>query len=642
MGVSPYTGKVLRVDLSTGKSTEAPTAACAERFLGGRGIAAKIYWDEVPPQVKALDPENRLIFATGPLGCYPAIGATRWVACGKSPALSPEHFTYSNFGGHWGAELKFAGYDALVVHGKADKPTYLFLHDDKAELRDASALWGKGAIETRETLKAELGSSVKVVTTGPAGENQVALATLLADNDASGSGGLGAVMGSKKLKAVVVKGARKAFPVASPERFHELLDTFRLLRGGAPPSGEALTTGPQTKKDVCYGCIGNCARRIYQAKNGLKSKFMCQASFFYQARAEKYYGGKTEVPFLTAHLCNQYGVDTNALEVMVLWLWRCFQAGILTDESTGIPLSKAGSLEFMESLVRKMALREGFGEVLARGTLKAAESLGPKAQAELTDYLTLSGERSGYEPRLYLTTGLILAMEPRRPIQQLHELSLLMGRWVRWVKKEPGAYLSTDAVRAIARRFWGGELAADFSTYEGKALCALKIQDRQYVKESLILCDCLWPIIDVENSEDHVGDPAFESKVYSAVTGKETSEAELNRFGERIFNLQRAILTREGHRGRDADTVTPAWFTSPLRQHFVQPDCLVPGKNGEPLCRKGEVFDRQKFEKMKDEYYALRGWDVATGLQTMSKLADLGMGDIGEGLKNSPGGPGVA
>lgn len=633
MAVSPYTGRILRLDLTTGISTEIPTSPYAERFLGGRGIAAAIYWDEVPPQVKALDPENRLIFATGPLGCYPAIGATRWVVCGRSPATTPEHFMYSNLGGHWGAELKFAGYDALVVHGQAARPVYVFLHDGRAEIRDASALWGKGAMETRAMLKAELGEAVKVVTIGPAGENQVVLATLLADNDASGSGGLGAVMGAKKLKAVVVEGDKKAFPVARPQRLHELLDTFRVLRRGIPSSTQTPASGPNIKKDVCYGCIGNCPRRIYRAKNGQTGKFMCQASLFYRDRAEKFYGEKTEVPFLAAKLCDQYGIDTNTLEVMLLWLWRCFTAGVITEEGTGLPLSKAGSLEFIEALVRKVALREGFGNLLAQGTFKAAESLGPRAKEQLTDYFTLSGERGGYEPRLYIGNGLLLAMEPRRPIQQIHEIGLLMGRWVRWVNKEPGAFVSSEVVRGIARKFWGSELAADFTTYDGKALCSLRIQDRQYVKECLVLCDYLWPITDVEFADDHVGDPGFESKVYSAITGHEVDERGLNIFGERVFNLQRAILMREGRRGREADTLTPSWFTTPLRYHPTQPQCLAPGAQGEAVCRKGEMVDRQKFEKMKDEYYALRGWDVATGYQTSAKLAELGMADIAEGLK---------
>jgi len=633
MAISSYTGKILRVDLSAGKNTESSTAVYADRFLGGRGLAAKIHWDEVLPHVKALDPDNRLTFATGPLACYPSIGGSRWVVCGKSPATNPEHFTYSNFGGHWGAELKFAGYDALVVHGKSDKPAYLFIHDGKVEIKDASALWGKGAMDAREMLKGELGASVKVVTTGPAGENQVALATILADNDASGSGGLGAVMGSKNLKAVVVKGTKKNFPVADPQGFKELLDRFRILRKGNPVGIQGVFEGPNVKKDVCYGCIGNCSRRTYQAENGQKGKFMCQAGLFYQARAEKFYGKKTEVPFFATKLCDQYGVDTNTLDVMILWLWRCFQAGIITEESTGIPLSKPGSLEFIESLIKTIALRHGFGEILAGGTFKAAAQLGPKAQEQLTDYFTNSGQRSDYEPRVYITTALLMAMEPRQPIQQLHEIVLLVGRWLKWVHKEPGAFVSSDLVRAIAKKFWGSEIAADFSTYEGKALSALKIQDRQHLKESLVLCDWLWPITDIEFEDEHVGDPGFESKVFTAITGQEVDEAGLNRFGERIFNLQRAIMTREGHRGRDADTVTATWFTSPLRYHLVQPECLVPGKNGEPVSRKGEVLDRQKFEQMKDEYYALREWDVATGLQTKKKLTELGMPEVAEGLK---------
>ncbi|MBI4287207.1 MAG: hypothetical protein HY671_02125 [Chloroflexi bacterium] len=633
MATSPYTGKILRVDLSTGKATETPTEAYADRFLGGRGIAAKIYWDEVPAAVKALDPENRLIFAMGPLGCYPVIGASRWVVCGKSPALNPEHFCYSNFGGHWGAELKFAGYDALVVHGKASRPVYLFIHDGKTEIRDASALWGKGAMDAREALKAEMGSSVKVVATGPAGENQVALATILADNDASGSGGLGAVMGSKNLKAIVVRGAKKSFPIADSQRYREFLDTFRVLRKGNPMSIQGLKEGPNTKKDPCYGCIGSCSRRVYRAENGQSGKFMCQASLFYQARADKFYGKPTEVPFFATKLCDQYGVDTNTLDVMLLWLWRCFQAGIITEETTGIPLSKPGSLEFIESLVKTVALRQGFGEVLAGGTFKAAAQLGPKAQEQLTDYFTLSAQRADYEPRVYIANALLLAMEPRMPIQQMHEITLLVGRWLKWVHKEPGAFVSNDLIRDVARKFWGSELAADFSTYEGKALCALKVQDRQNVKESLVLCDWLWPITDVEFADDHVGDPAIESKVFSIVTGKEVDEAGLNKFGERIFNLQRAIMAREGHRGREADTVTPAWFTTPLKYHPVQHECLVPGKDGAVVCRKGEVLDKQKFEGIKDEYYALRGWDVATGLQTKAKLAELGMGDVAEVLQ---------
>ncbi|MFQ5826551.1 MAG: aldehyde ferredoxin oxidoreductase N-terminal domain-containing protein [Dehalococcoidia bacterium] len=630
-----YTGRVLKADLSSAGISEGPSADYSERFLGGRGIGAKLYWDEVPPEARAFDPENCLVFATGPMAGLPVLGGSRWQICGKSPAIAPERFSYSNLGGHWGAELKFAGYDALAVQGRSERPVYLFLHDGIAEIRDASALWGKGAIETREILKGELGGSVRVVAIGPAAENRVAMATILADNDASGSGGLGAVMGSKNLKAIAVKGTKKAPAVAKPERFRELMGEFRRLRQGIPVGIVGFAAGSRSKKDVCYGCLGNCARRIYEAEDGRKGKFVCQSALFYKDRAELYYGERTEVPFFANKLCDEYGLDTNALSVMLLWLWRCYRAQVLTDENTGMPLSKNGSLEFIESLVKNISLREGFGDVLAQGMFRAAEAVGPGAQEQLTDYYTASAQRSDYEPRLYITTALLFAMEPRVPIQQLHEVSLLVGRWVKWVNKVEGAFVSTDVIRAIGRRFWGGEVGADFSTYEGKALAAKKIQDRQYAKECLIFCDWLWPITDVEFADDHVGDPTFESQVFSAVMGGEVDEEGLCGMGERVFNLQRAILVREGHRGREADTLPESWFTQPLRNHPVQPECLVPGKGGEVICRKGEVVDRERFEGMKDEYYQLRQWDVASGLQTRARLQELGLQDIAEELARS-------
>jgi len=195
------------------------------------------------------------------------------------------------------------------------------------------------------------------------------------------------------------------------------------------------------------------------------------------------------------------------------------------------------------------------------------------------------------------------------------------------------AFPTTQTVRAIAEKFWGSELAADFSTYEGKALAAKKIQDRGYAKECLILCDWLWPMLHLEFSEDHVGDPTLESKIVSAVTGNELDEEGLNRIGERVFNLQRAIHVREGHKGRESDRISEQAYTVPLEYDMPNPQCLLPGKDGEVICRKGAVVDREQFEKMKDEYYQLRQWDVATGFQTKSQLDDLGLKEVAQELQ---------
>lgn len=160
-----------------------------------------------------------------------------------------------------------------------------------------------------------------------------------------------------------------------------------------------------------------------------------------------------------------------------------------------------------------------------------------------------------------------------------------------------------------------------------------KIQDREYPKESLILCDFLWPLSGLDNYEDHVGDPTLESKILSAVTGKEVDEEGLYRTGERIFNLCRAMLVREGHHGRDSDILPDYLHDIPFEYEFPNPDGVVPGKDGEVLCRKGEVVERDKFEKMKDEYYHLRQWDVATGLQTRSNLEGLDLKEVADDLE---------
>ena len=157
-----YAGRILNVDLSSGSITDMPTSDYTDRFLGGRGIAAKIYWDEVSPDIKPFSPDNRLLFMTGPLAGFSGIAGSRWTVCGKSPTTNPERFSYTNMGGSWGAHLKFGGYDGIVINGESDKPAYLSIHDGHAEIRDASTLWGQNTVEVRETLKAELGSSVRV------------------------------------------------------------------------------------------------------------------------------------------------------------------------------------------------------------------------------------------------------------------------------------------------------------------------------------------------------------------------------------------------------------------------------------------------------------------------------------------------
>jgi len=628
-----YAGEILKIDLSNGGVTRLPTADYADRFLGGRGIAARLYWEMVPADVKAYDPENCLIYITGPVTGFNRFAGCRWQVCGKAPVMEPEAFSYANLGERWGSYLKYAGYDGLVVTGKADKPAYIYIRDGTIEIRDASPLWGKSAFEVSDNLKGELGKDVSVLAISPAAENLVSFATMLTDDGASGASGLGSVMGSKNLKAIVVAGDKRP-QAADPERLSNLADRILQIRRDTWKGWLDDIPG-RTKLRACYNCGLGCFRKSYEAEGGKRFKYFCQATHVYAGQAMRYGGDTAEVTLLGARLCDRYGLDTTVMQPIIDWLASCYQEGVLSDDDTGLPLSKIGSAEFIEKLTRKIAFREGFGDLLAQGTLKAAEKVGKKAQELLHAHvITRGGENRDYDPRLILTNGLLYATEQRRPINQLHETSHSLWLWSKWVRQDEDAFLSYDDFVNVGRNFWGGAIASDYSTCEGKALAAKKIQDRTHAKESLILCDFLWPIIWVRFADDHTGDPAMESRVLSAITGREIDEAGLNNIGERVFNQQRAILLRQGWPGRQGDSLLDFLHDEPLEFVFFNPDCIVPGKNGEVVSRKGAKVDRADFENLKSEYYGLRGWDVESGLPTESKLRELELEDVASDLKS--------
>jgi len=483
-----------------------------------------------------------------------------------------------------------------------------------------------GAAQVIESLKAELGQGVRVLTMGPAGENLVSFASVLADNDSSGSSGFGAVMGSKKLKAVAVLGTNRPEP-ADPIKLRQLTDFIREMKRSRPPPTPSPPKDMKVKRQACFGCVAGCERSVIETASGKRGKYLCDSGWFYEPLVRCYYGELNEVSFLATRLCDDYGLDTSAIEAMILWLSRCYKAGILTDQNSGLPLSKCGSLEFIEELVRKVALREGFGDMLAQGTLKAAQHLGSGAEKLFGDYVFRDG-RAGFCPRMYITNALFFALEPRQNFPQTGEVARTVCGWLDWLNGVKNPEVSSDDMGFIARHFWGSEAAADFSSYRGKALAAKMIQDRHYVKESAILCSFYWRIALIE-----IFRPEVVAEVLSAVTGSQHDESSIYQLGERIFNLQRAIHVRERQCGREGDTLPEFWYSIPLQETAHNPKILVPGPDGQPITRKGSVVDRGQFELMKDEYYRLRGWDVATGLQTESKLTELGLADVARELR---------
>jgi len=636
-----YAGKILKIDLSQGSIENLSTGDYAKRFIGGRGIAAKLYWDYFTPGSSACGPKNPLIFVNGPLAGFAGLAGSRWQVCGKSPAITPELFSYCNLGGSWGAWLKFAGFDAVLILGKSEKPVYLFVENGSAEIRDASSIWGKGTIETRSMVKNMLGKDVRIATIGPAGENMAVMANIIAEDDSSGSSGFGAVMGSKGLKAIVLKADRRETTAAHPDRLKNLLKVIREQKKDSRFifSGphriwsayvpEDLSLNKKLKKTACYGCISGCTRSVYTADNGDTGKYLCVAAVFY-ANPKLKYGEWDDVHFHASRTANDYGIDVFSILAMIAWLMRCFQGKILTEENTGIMFSKMGTLEFIQTLLEKISFREGFGDLIAQGIARAADSVGDAAHEQLANWFNYrTGTVYPYEPRVFVTNGIFFATEPRPAMPQLHEVSFPSYQWWDWYNNNEGAYVSSDVVRYIGKLFHGSELAFDFSTHEAKALAAKKIQDRVYVKECLNLCDFAWPMMDVRHSEDHVGDPTLPSKVFSAITGIELDEEKLDRVGERVFNLQRAILIREGHKARESDSLPDFFHTVPLPANMGHdPKCVVPGKDGKPEFKTGTVVDKEKFEMIRDEYYQLRGWDQTTGLQKKNRLRELGLADL--------------
>jgi aldehyde:ferredoxin oxidoreductase len=362
---------------------------------------------------------------------------------------------------------------------------------------------------------------------------------------------------------------------------------------------------------------------------------LCQASNIYEKFPQTRTGDTNSL--LGTRLCDGYGMDTSVIQAMIEFLDVCYKEGILTEKQTGLPLSNIGSVEFSQKFMRMVAFKEGFGDILAKGIIPAAGEIGQKAKDILHMFVATRGsEKKDYDPRVLMTTAIAYATEPRRPIQQLHEISSMCMAWLGMGLSpgaKPGSMFSAADFRKVAERLWGSKIAADFSTYEGKALAAKKMQDRVFAKESLVLCDLRWTMSQAGRVLGTTKDTVTEEQVYTAITGKEIDTSEFNRTGERIFNVQRAILLRQGWGGRKGDTILDYFFTEPFKKNelFFNAEGLMPGKDGETISKIGATVDREKFEQMKTEYYELRGWDN-DGYPTKAKLRELELDDVAEDL----------
>ena len=628
-----WCGKILKVDLSSSTISELNTMDYAKRYLGGRGVATRIYYDEVKPETAAFDPDNCLMLMNGPFTATGVQGASRFEAVGKSPMTLPETFCYGNMGGFFGPFLKRAGYDGIAVTGKSQRPVYIWITDGRAEILDAGFIWGKGTYESRELLKEKHGKKVRSVLIGPAGENMCRTAALITDHEGAATGGFGAVMGSKNLKAVAVMGSGNP-QIAGKEELKKLNKyTIELSQRGTLRMPAPKQFLRYIKTASCYQCGFDCFRGLYRTVDGREEIRKCQSLVFYMPDTLMRERATIDPALDATHICNDYGFCTMEMDNILYFLREAFQGGYLSQKETGIDIAQIGTRKFMEDLVGMIVQRQGFGDLLAEGLLRAGEKLGEEAKAYFGERVGGVGVNSGYTPREYIGTALLWALESRQPIAQLHEISYPIARWLLHQIKPELSPTSAKVFREQMIRFQGGENAWDQTSYEGKALAAKIIQERVMVKDSLLLCEAAWPIMDSFNTADNVGDPALESKLFSAVTGIDTDADQLLVYGERIFNLQRAILIREGWRPKIDDYPQAYNFTEPVEMSGINPRMIVPGPTEEPVSFRGNILDRKKYEDMRDEYYDLRGWDRETGLQKEETLRRLNMDDLADDLK---------
>ncbi|MEM2905217.1 MAG: aldehyde ferredoxin oxidoreductase family protein [Candidatus Bathyarchaeia archaeon] len=617
-----YMGKVLRVDLSDGRTVvEKPEENFYRRYFGGRALIAYYLLKELKPGIDPLGPENVLVFAAGVATGIPISGSGRNSVGAKSPLTGG--YGDGEVGGFWGAELKRAGFDAVIVKGRAPRPVYLSVTDGDVEVRDAGHLWGKETAESQRAIREELrDEAVRVAQIGPGGERLVRYACVINDvNRAAGRCGIGAVMGSKNLKAVAVRG-HKPVPVKSPEGLkrlsHWLLANRELYRGlhengtagglmaldaagGLPTknftlgsfkgaeaiSGQKMRETILVKRDTCYACAVAC-KRVVKVGPPYDVDPVYGGPEYETSAA---FGSNCMVDDLNAvaeanQMCAANSVDTISAGTTIAFAMECFEKGILTTKDTdGIELS-FGNAEAMLQVLRLIIERRGIGDLLAEGVRRAAERLGGEAASVA---MHVKGQEIPlHEPRLKHGLGLGYAVSPTGAdhVHNLHDTAWSQETKLLKDSRMLGILEPLPAQRLDARKT---RLFTYFTLWRHFMNCAVL---------------CIFPPWTYSQV----------AEVVNAATGWETSVWELLKVGERAVNLTRAFNVREGFTPEDDD----------IPERFFH--AFTEG----PLS--GVPYTREDFLEAKRLYYQMMGWDRETGVPTAAKLHELDIGWVAEEL----------
>jgi len=621
--------RVLNVNLTTGQvSTEEVSGRDLVRLLGGRGLAAKMLYERVPAGMDPLGPGSVLIWSPGTLSGTSAPSSGRTSVTCKGPATGL--YLKVSVGGHLGAELKYAGYDYLVISGRAPHPVYLWIDDDRVEIRQARHLWGKGTRESDDLIKAELSDDeIQTGIIGPAGENKVLFSCIMVSRYNSASrGGVGAVMGSKNLKAVAVRG-RGALRVARPKPYFELAARMRRelaadagseslynwgTSGSIPGldemgmlaaynfsqvtianserlSGQYLVDeGYLTSRESCFACSTACHRYVksYSDRWGDVDDSGPELETMMSLGAECGITD-TEATLMANHLCNDYGLDTISAGHVISWAMECYQRGVISPEQAdGLELS-FGNAEAQLELIRRIAFREGLlGDLLAEGTQRASAEVGGDSWKWAIQAKGL--EQSAVDTRAAKSYALAFAVNPRGPDHLMTETYAEFG--------------FTEESRDVIRKITGDEKYANATLLEKRADIVRWHEDCYAATEALGFCVFTSTAAFAVNPENM-------AELFGHALGIEFSEEELMLGGRRIVTLERCFNAREGARRKD-DLLPWRMMNEPV------PD----GPN------KGMITDQAMLDRFLDEYYALHGWDPATGIPRPETLKTLDLADV--------------
>ncbi|MFX0178227.1 MAG: aldehyde ferredoxin oxidoreductase family protein [Candidatus Hodarchaeota archaeon] len=615
------------MDLSTRKITKKLIPkSIRDQFLGGRGIDMYLLYDRLLPGIDPIGPENILLIGTGLLTGIPALGSGRCDIAAKSPITGA--VGDSNIGGFFAPEMRMAGFDHLVISGKAEKPVYIWINDGDIEILDASHLWGNDTFETQSLIRSDHGDEeIKSLVIGEAGENLVRFANVRTGmKNSAGRTGMGCVMGSKNLKAIAARGTmdiKFSYPEELLDYCKEMIDTVMKNRYSRAASkwgtliiySTTNTTGLIRTRNFqlnqldqgwdiepeemdkytigmsgCFGCPVSCRHR-YILKDGPYAPIFAEGPEYTSLGA---FGTmvdcrKMETVLVANHLVNKYGLDTLETGGLIAWAMELYEKGILNEKMTDGLKLEWGNEEIVFELIKKITQREGFGNILADGFKTAIAKIGKESEYYAIKVKGMSNLHSDERPTPSLALGIVTSTRGADHLRGRPAIDLYG--------------LPEDFLEEI----YGAPMSSDYRSYFGKPQMVWWQELLYAVTDSLGTCKFQTVFLAVHA-------PKWDefSKLIYLASGMQISKSQLMDIGERIYTIERLFNNREGFARKD-DNLPERYFEEPT-------------PIGLPRV-KGITIDREKFDKMLDEYYSLHGWDE-NGVPTKESLQKLGIDKI--------------